>query len=99
MYTAPAMETPIERLKALADPVRLRLLQVLHDRGETCVCELVAELGTTQPNISTHLRLLRAAGLVDSHKVGKWPSTASTSRPWMHSWRTWRRRCAVNRSG
>lgn len=67
----PGMDTD-EALKALADPLRLRLLQILHDRGETCVCELLAELGTTQSNISAHLRVLRAAGLVDSEKIGKW---------------------------
>lgn len=66
------MEQQCERLKALADPLRLRLLALLHDRGELCVCELVDELGTTQSNISTHLRLLRQAGLVASQKIGKW---------------------------
>lgn len=66
------MTEQLEQLKALGDPVRLRLLQLLHERGETCVCELVDELGTSQSNISTHLRLLRAAGLVASQKVGKW---------------------------
>ncbi|MCC7493949.1 MAG: helix-turn-helix transcriptional regulator [Fimbriimonadaceae bacterium] len=62
----------VEALKVLADPLRLRLLRLLHDRGETCVCELLADLGTTQSNISSHLRLLRQAGLVRSQKIGKW---------------------------
>ncbi len=59
-------------MKALADPVRLRLLQVLHDRGETCVCELLPAVGATQSNVSMHLRVLRAAGLVAGQKIGKW---------------------------
>lgn len=67
----PGMDT-VETLRAMADPLRLRLLQILHDRGETCVCELLAELGTTQSNISSHLRVLRSTGLVDSEKIGKW---------------------------
>ena len=59
-------------LRALADPLRLQLLAMLHDCGETCVCELLAELGTTQSNISMHLRVLRQAELIHGQKVGKW---------------------------
>ncbi|NUP99488.1 MAG: helix-turn-helix transcriptional regulator [Armatimonadetes bacterium] len=66
------MEQRADQLKALADPLRLRLLELLHERGETCVCELVDALGTSQANVSTHLRVLRAAGLVHSQKIGKW---------------------------
>ena len=62
----------VAALRALADPLRWRLLRLLHDRGETCVCELLDELGTTQSNISMHLRVLRDAGLITSQKVGKW---------------------------
>jgi ArsR family transcriptional regulator len=59
-------------LKALSDPTRLRILEILHRRGETCVCELEAALGMTQSNISFHLHTLRKAGLVARQKVGKW---------------------------
>lgn len=61
-----------EMLKVLSDPVRLRVLEILHLRGETCVCELEATLGMTQSNVSFHVNTLRRAGLVTSQKVGKW---------------------------
>ncbi len=61
-----------ERLKAMGDPLRLQLLLLLQERGETCVCELVEAVGTSQSNVSMHLRLLRSAGLVASQKIGKW---------------------------
>lgn len=66
------MIEPVEAFKALADPVRLGIVRRLHDRGETCVCELLDPLGTSQANISAHLRILRLAGLVRSEKIGKW---------------------------
>jgi len=66
------MDEQANRLKALGDPLRLRLVALLHARGETCVCELLDALGTTQGNISAHLRVLRAAGLIHGKKVGKW---------------------------
>jgi DNA-binding transcriptional ArsR family regulator len=59
-------------LKALADPTRLRVLDLLHRRGESCVCELEAMLGMTQSNISFHLNALKAVDLVTDHKVGRW---------------------------
>lgn len=61
-----------ETLKVLSDPTRLRILEILHLRGETCVCELEAALGMTQSNISFHVNTLRRVGLVTSQKVGKW---------------------------
>lgn len=63
---------PVATLKALADPVRLRMLRLLHDRGETCVCEFERELGLSQSGVSMHLRILRSAGLVTTEKLGKW---------------------------
>ncbi|MBI2877225.1 MAG: helix-turn-helix transcriptional regulator [Candidatus Tectomicrobia bacterium] len=61
-----------ETLKVLSDPTRLRILEILHLRGETCVCELEAALGMTQSNISFHMSTLRRIGLVTRQKVGKW---------------------------
>ena len=54
-------------LKALADPVRLRLLSLIgaHAGGEACVCELVDRFDLSQPTISHHLKVLREAGLID----------------------------------
>jgi ArsR family transcriptional regulator len=59
--------------KALGDPVRLTLLDVLRKHaGKVCVCELVALFDLSQPTISHHLKVLRAAGLVDSERQGLW---------------------------
>ncbi len=62
------------RLKALSDPVRLRLLSVVasHAGGEACVCELSAGIDLTQPTISHHLKVLRSAGLLESERRGSW---------------------------
>lgn len=58
-------------LKAFADPTRLRILHVLA-QGETCVGDLVAILGVTQPTASRHLGRLRRAGLVSARSEGRW---------------------------
>lgn len=58
-------------LAAFADPVRLRLLNLLHD-GETCVGDLVAVLRLPQPTVSRHLAVLRSAGLVSARRQGLW---------------------------
>ncbi len=61
-------------LKALSDPVRLRLLSVLASRagGEACVCDISAGIDVSQPTISHHLKVLRTAGLIDSERRGSW---------------------------
>ena len=60
--------------KALADPVRLRLVSLIgaHQGGEACVCELTAAFSLTQPTISHHLKVLREAGIIDSERRGTW---------------------------
>ena len=58
-----------EALKALADPNRLRILQLLGDRT-LCVCDLEELLKLNQSNLSRHLSKLRQAGLVSSQKKG-----------------------------
>jgi ArsR family transcriptional regulator len=59
--------------KALADPIRLQLIDVLRKHaGKVCVCELVPLFEQSQPTISHHLKVLRNAGLVDSERVGLW---------------------------
>jgi ArsR family transcriptional regulator len=62
------------RLKALSDPVRLRLLSVVasHTGGEACVCDLSVGIEVGQPTISHHLKVLRTAGLLDSERRGSW---------------------------
>lgn len=56
---------------ALADPTRLRLLNLMRD-GEVCVCFFVEILGGPQPKISRHLAYLRRAGVVAARREGKW---------------------------
>lgn len=60
--------------KALADPVRLRLVSLIgaHQGGEVCVCDLSAAFDLTQPTISHHLKVLREAGLIDCERRGTW---------------------------
>ena len=61
-------------LKALADPVRLRLLSIVasHADGEACVCDLNDAFDLSQPTISHHLKQLHEAGLLDREKRGVW---------------------------
>ena len=60
--------------KALADPVRVRLISLLAcaPGGEVCTCDLPAWLGRSQPTVSHHLKLLLRAGLVEREQRGKW---------------------------
>lgn len=57
--------------RALADPTRLRLLNLIADR-EICVCYFVEILRISQPKVSRHLAYLRRAGIVASRREGKW---------------------------
>lgn len=59
-------------MKALADPIRLRLMSLIAATEEACVCDLTAPFDVSQPTISHHLRVLREAGLVDSQRRGTW---------------------------
>jgi len=62
-----------EVAKALGDPVRLQLIDVLRRHaGRVCVCELVPLFDIAQPTLSHHLKKLREAGLVDSERKGLW---------------------------
>jgi ArsR family transcriptional regulator len=60
--------------KALADPVRLRLLSMIAgaEGGEACVCELTVAFDVSGPTISHHLRVLREAGLIEGDRRGTW---------------------------
>src|ERR1700685_3306812 len=61
-------------LKALADPVRLRLMSLVasHEGGEACVCDLNDAFDLSQPTISHHMKVLHEAGLVDRETRGVW---------------------------
>ncbi|MFL6161332.1 MAG: metalloregulator ArsR/SmtB family transcription factor [Jatrophihabitantaceae bacterium] len=69
-----AAEQIVPLLKALADPVRLRLLSLVasHKGGEACVCDLNEAFDLSQPTISHHLKVLHEAGLLDREKRGVW---------------------------
>ena len=59
--------------KALGDPVRVQLVDVLRKAaGKVCVCELVPLFDLSQPTVSHHLKVLRQAGIVDSERRGLW---------------------------
>jgi ArsR family transcriptional regulator len=61
-------------LKALAEPVRLRLMSLIasHPGGEACVCDLNEAFDLSQPTISHHLKVLHEAGLLGRDKRGVW---------------------------
>ena len=62
-----------EVAKALGDPIRLQLVDVLRRHaGKVCVCELVPLFDLSQPTVSHHLKVLRDAGLVDCERRGLW---------------------------
>ena len=59
--------------KALGDPIRLQLVDVLRKHaGKVCVCELVPLFDVAQPTVSHHLKVLRDAGIVGSERQGLW---------------------------
>ena len=62
-----------EVAKALGDPVRVALVDVLRRHaGKVCVCELVPLFDLSQPTVSHHLKVLRQAGIVGSEREGLW---------------------------
>jgi len=64
-----ALQLVAERFRVLAEPLRLRILQLLRT-GEKNVTELTTHLATTQPNASKHLRLLQEAGFIGRRQAG-----------------------------
>jgi ArsR family transcriptional regulator, arsenate/arsenite/antimonite-responsive transcriptional repressor len=72
---SPGLAEQVARLlKALADPVRLRLMSLVasHPGGEACVCDLANAFDLSQPTISHHLKVLHDSGLLDRDKRGVW---------------------------
>jgi len=82
--TTDTLRPLVDTLKALAHPVRLRILALLHG-GELCVCEVGEVLGLAPSTVSEHLTDLRRTGLVREWKVGRWVHVAlsdeATARP------------------
>jgi len=81
--TAPLLREPLsepaavelaKKLKALADPVRLRLFSAIasHAGGEACVCDVSGGVDVSQPTVSHHLKVLRDAGLLTSQRRASW---------------------------
>jgi ArsR family transcriptional regulator, arsenate/arsenite/antimonite-responsive transcriptional repressor len=62
------------RMKALADPARLRLLSILlaNENQQACTCDLTGPLGLSQPTVTHHLHKLHEAGLVTAERRGVW---------------------------
>jgi ArsR family transcriptional regulator len=79
-------ETLATSLKAVADPVRLRLISLVaaHADAEACVCDLTDPVGLSQPTVSHHLKILVDAGILTREQRGRWayyrlvPDTLST---------------------
>jgi ArsR family transcriptional regulator len=76
--TAPALSeeeaaATADLFKALADPARVRAINVLATSGEpVCICNLIEPLGLSQPTVSHHMRKLLDAGLVEREQRGRW---------------------------
>lgn len=66
---------------AFANPTRLRILNLLQEQKEICVCDLCEVLGESQPKVSRHLACLRATGLVEVRAEGKWKFYALAQPP------------------
>jgi ArsR family transcriptional regulator len=65
------MQDLLKTFKALSEETRLRILKLL-ERGELCVCDIVAALEMIQPKVSFHLGVLKEAGLIRDRKQGRW---------------------------
>lgn len=63
---------PVSFYKCLADDTRVRLLLLIHNHHELCVCELTEALQQSQPKISRHLAQLRQCGLLKDRRQGQW---------------------------
>ena len=61
-----------EVFKALGDPTRIKIVEMLAENGELCVCRIYEQLEMTQPAVSHHLATLKRAGLVCARKQGQW---------------------------
>jgi len=67
-----AQITPEQFLRALADDTRLRIVKLLSENDELCVCELTEALDMVQPKISRHLAILRKGGVLLDRRQGLW---------------------------
>ncbi|MBI2683044.1 MAG: winged helix-turn-helix transcriptional regulator [Acidobacteriales bacterium] len=80
MKSAVQTEDLAAKFKALADPSRVRILELLKKPsccavdvpGGLCACDIEGQLDLSQPTISHHMKVLREAGLVEASKIGQW---------------------------
>ncbi|MBU0993369.1 MAG: metalloregulator ArsR/SmtB family transcription factor [Proteobacteria bacterium] len=72
------MKEFIKVMKAVSDPVRVKILKMLQKKV-MCVCEIQVALSTSQPNASKHLKLLEDAGLISYNKDGLWVNYSLTN--------------------
>jgi ArsR family transcriptional regulator len=94
LAVAPATTGDLEQarqlFKALADPVRLEVVQALGG-GERCVCELSQGLGLAQSRLSFHLKVMRQSGLITAREEGRWvyyklvPQAFEQLQEWLNS--------------
>ena len=88
--TSPSMQAEQARalLKALADPLRLRVIEALGG-GDRCVCDLTTDLDLAQSKLSFHLKVLKEAGLLADRHEGRWiyyrlrPEAIEQLRDWL----------------
>ncbi|CAH0141084.1 metalloregulator ArsR/SmtB family transcription factor [Erwinia sp. V90_4] len=66
------MLRPVQLFKLLADETRSKVVILLRESGELCVCDICAITAESQPKISRHMALLREAELVIDRREGKW---------------------------
>ena len=71
MSTGVANKKAIDSLKALAEPIRLEIIESLSS-GEKCVCDLMQETDLAQSKISFHLKVLKDSGLITDRQSGRW---------------------------
>jgi ArsR family transcriptional regulator, arsenate/arsenite/antimonite-responsive transcriptional repressor len=85
--SATEAETLAVSLKAIADPVRLRLISLVaaHEDGEACVCDLTEPVAFSLPTVSHHLTILVDAGILACNSAASGRTSASSPRPCTHS--------------
>lgn len=66
------VEGVVEVLKALSDETRLRIINLLYEKSELCVCDIIEALEITQTKASRHLSYLKNAGMVTSRRSAQW---------------------------
>lgn len=78
--------TAVNFYKCLADELRLRLLLMIEQAGELCVCDLTEALAVSQPKVSRHLAQLRKTGILSDRRQGQWVyyRLHPTLPDWMH---------------